>query len=136
MNQIDSLRQVLFTDKLVVFAYLFGSRAHGTAGERSDWDMAVYIDDDMLEANPVWQKFEIENRLSFILKTDAVEVVVLNRMDNPVLGFEIINRGMLLVDKDEETRVIFESRVLGRYQDWQYFQSRHMAPSSSPLTSL
>ena len=35
----------------------------------------------------MWQKFNIEDKLSVALKTDAIDVVILNRLDNPLLGF-------------------------------------------------
>ena len=62
-----------------------------------------------------------------ILSTfDDVQVVVLNGLELPLLGFEIINQGMLLIDKDKETRIEFEAMILGQYHDWQYFLKRHM----------
>lgn len=126
INEILVLKDVLLKDRSIVFAYLFGSRATGTASARSDWDIAVYINDELLEGNPVWQKFRIEDRLAVALGTDAVEVVVLNRMDNPLLAFEIVNKGILLVEHDEDVRLAYECRALGHYHDWRYFMDRHM----------
>lgn len=126
MNEIDAITSILSKDPLVSFAYLFGSRTWGETSCRSDWDVAAYIRDDLLEENPVWQKFKIEDRLSPVLKTDAVEVVILNRLDNPLLGFEIVSKGRLILSKDESARITFEGKTLGRYQDWQYFMRRHM----------
>lgn len=80
----------------------------------------------MLQENPVWQRFGIEDRLSAVLRTDAVEVVVLNRLDDPLLGFEIISKGVLLSSRDDEARFVFEAETLCRYQDWQYFARRYV----------
>lgn len=131
MSEINMIINILNKDKLISFAYLFGSRAMQKASERSDWDIAVYIKDEYLEENPIWQKFKIEDKLSSALKTDAVEVVILNYMDNPLLGYEIINRGSLIVDKDTQTRIKFEADTLGRYQDWQYFAKRYISANGS-----
>ncbi len=133
MTEIEAIKSILFKDPLVSFAYLFGSRVSGKVSEMSDWDIAIYIRDELLEKNPIWQKFKIENEISVILKTDSVETIVLNSLDNPLLGFEIISKGMLILNKDEESRIVFEGRVLGRYQDWEYFMRRHMEPSVVPI---
>lgn len=126
IGEIKVVKEALSQEHSIVFAYLFGSRAAGTASERSDWDIAVYIDEELLEENPVWQKFRIEDRIAVALGTDAVEVVVLNRMDNPLLAFEIISKGIVLVDNNEDERFAYECKALGQYHDWQYFMDRHM----------
>jgi predicted nucleotidyltransferase len=118
------IAESLAEERGVLFAYLFGSQANGTAAARSDWDVAIYIPERLLEANPVWQKFGFEDALAQALGTDAVEVVILNRLDDAVLAFEIINNGILVVEKDRQERTAFEGKVLGRYQDWQYFANR------------
>lgn len=125
-DTIKVVAEAMTHESTVVFAYLFGSMASGTASERSDWDIAVYLRNEFLEENPVWQKFGIEDRLSCVLGTDAVEVILLNRMDNSLLAFEIINKSILLVDNDKNERMLYECKVLGHYQDWRYFMSRHM----------
>lgn len=126
MIEIDAIKSTLSKEQSISFAYLFGSKVKNKESYRSDWDIAVYIKDEFLEKNPVWQKFDIENRLSIVLKTDAVDVVILNSMDNPLFGFEIITKGVLILNRDDELRVYFEGEALGRYQDWQYFMKRHM----------
>ncbi|HHT9125754.1 MAG TPA: type VII toxin-antitoxin system MntA family adenylyltransferase antitoxin [Candidatus Brocadiia bacterium] len=126
MIEIDAIKSTLSKEQLISFAYLFGSKVKNKESYRSDWDIAVYIKDEILEKNPVWQKFDIENRLSIVLKTDAVDVVILNYIDNPLFGFEIITKGILILNRDDELRVAFEGEALGRYQDWQYFMKRHM----------
>ncbi|MBI4008038.1 MAG: nucleotidyltransferase domain-containing protein [Planctomycetes bacterium] len=126
MIEIDAIKSTLSKEQSISFAYLFGSKVKNKESYRSDWDIAVYIKDEILEKNPVWQKFDIENRLSIVLKTDAVDVVILNYIDNPLFGFEIITKGILILNRDDELRVAFEGEALGRYQDWQYFMKRHM----------
>lgn len=127
MKEVDDITSVLSADPSIEFAYLFGSRAQeGLSGPASDWDIAVYLKEELLQENPVWQKFGIEDRLSAVLRTDAVEVVVLNRLDDPLLGFEIVSKGVLLSCRDDEARFVFEAETLRRYQDWQYFSRRHM----------
>ncbi|MBI5309344.1 MAG: nucleotidyltransferase domain-containing protein [Planctomycetes bacterium] len=123
---INQLRTILSQNQWVSFAYLFGSRAAGKAGSRSDWDIAVYITDAELERNPVWQKIKIEDEISLALKTDNIQVVILNGLDAPLFAFTIINKGIVLADKNQELRVTFECNTLRRFHDWQYYLDRHL----------
>lgn len=113
--------------KLVLFAYLFGSRALNRAGNMSVWDIAVYLQDEKLEANPVWQKIKIEDEISCILKTDKVQVTILNNLDAPLFLYNIINDGVLLAEENSEIRITFEYKVLRRFHDWRYYLDRHMS---------
>jgi len=126
MNEIQQLQEALSQNSLVLFAYLFGSRATNKAGNVSDWDIAVYIEENRLEANPVWQKIKIEDDISFVLNTDRVQVTILNNLDVPLLSFNIINEGVVLKDSYRELREIFEWQVLRRFHDWRYNLDRHM----------
>ena len=126
MNEIQQLQEALSQNSLVLFAYLFGSRATNKAGNVSDWDIAVYIEENRLESNPVWQKIKIEDDISFVLNTDRVQVTILNNLDAPLLSFNIINEGVVLKDSYRELREIFEWQVLRRFHDWRYNLDRHM----------
>ena len=125
-SEINKIKNVLANDERIVFAYIFGSRAKGIAGSRSDWDIAVYVAEEAGQTMPAMLPFYIEAEIAELLATNDVQVVVLNGLESPLLGFEIINQGVLLIDKDEGKRIEFESRVLGQYHDWQYFLKRHM----------
>lgn len=78
-----------------------------------------------MKNNP-WISFTIQAKLSAALKTDAVDIVVLNNIDEPSFAFDIINKGKVIVDKDPAERFLYEARVLNRYLDWQYFLKRHL----------
>lgn len=113
----------------IACAYLFGSRATGTARASSDWDVAVLL--TRWPGNEaIWEKFKIEDDLAIALATDAVQVIILNTLDDPLLGFEIINTGQLLIERDQEARLLFEANTLRRYQDWQYWLNRHLETPS------
>ncbi len=123
---MHQIRTILSQNQWVSFAYLFGSRAQGKAGSRSDWDIAVYITDAELERNPVWQKIKLEDEISLALKTDNIQVVILNGLDAPLFAFNIISKGIVLADKNQESRVTFECNTLRRFHDWQYYLDRHL----------
>lgn len=59
-----------------------------------------------------------------LLKTNNVDLVVLN--DSPLLlTFNIIRDGIILKSEERE-RVYFETRIMSRYYDEQYYIDRHM----------
>lgn len=130
-SRIDRIRQVLEKNKFVLFAYLFGSRAKGLAGIRSDWDIAVYFDTEALKD---WSRFWLEAEIEKEIK-ETVQVAVLNAIEDPVFAFEIISSGILLLERDPEVRTLFEAGVLRRYHDWGYYLKRHEIKRQYPKTS-
>lgn len=96
--------------------YLFGSRAGGAPGPRSDVDLAVIFRGELV-ASARWRK-----RLDLIgdacarLGTDAVDVVVLE--DVPaLLGHRVLARGRLLCERDPRRRVQVAERIMRQYLD-------------------
>ena len=97
----------------VRLAYLFGSRAEGTAREDSDYDVGVLPAED---ADP-GLRFELIQELGELLGTEQVDVVMLDRAPHE-LAFCVIDRGEPVYAPDEELRVDFEARVMSRYFDY------------------
>lgn len=123
MKQYKKISNILSANPLVIFSYIFGSRVKGYANGKSDWDIAVYLVRPSEEVS-VWPAFELEAELSRALK-ENIQVTVLNDIDFPVFGFEIIKDGILIIDKNSSLRMEFENRILRQYHDWQYFLKRH-----------
>ncbi|MDI6793649.1 MAG: nucleotidyltransferase domain-containing protein [bacterium] len=123
-EDITPLIETLETRLPVAFAYLFGSRARGYANERSDWDIAVYFSEP-LEKLGRWPAFELEAELSRAIGS-TVQVIVLNILPPPILGFQILRGGIVLLDRNENLRMDIENRILRQYYDWQYFLNRQM----------
>lgn len=93
----------VFVSHDVAVAYLFGSRAEGTAGTQSDYDVAVLFSspDPALDAT-----VRLGADLAAILGT-AVDVVNLDRADIELRG-GVAERGCRLFSGDEARRVRFE----------------------------
>jgi len=114
--ELDSVacivRDVLKTYPYVVFAYIFGSYAVGRAGDRSDVDVAVYVEG----CGFGWREHVgLMHRLEDAVGR-RVDLVVLN--DAPLLlAYEVVSKGMLVYSRDDELRAEFESRVLREYLD-------------------
>lgn len=120
-NSLKAIKNILRKDRNIEFAYLFGSRATEAAGPGSDWDIAVFYGDNRTISR--WGRFYLEAELSRILGAE-VQVVVLNGLGSPLFLFEVIDKGILLVDRNTGRRVVFEARQIASYHDWLYFQDR------------
>lgn len=107
----------------VVVAYLFGSRARGDDGPLSDYDFAVQFADG-LQTDFFDLKLEIMAVLSDELKTDRVDLVVLNGLDKPELKFAIVYEGKLLFERGHGTLAV-EPSALREYVDFRALLLRH-----------
>lgn len=140
-----SLKQLekYFSDRTdVLAAFLFGSQAKNIAGKISDWDIAVYFqpqgnnlveweetDIDYPQENKVWDD------LVDILKTDNVDLVVLNRAPSNIAASAI--KGTPLVIKDRKTFLDFALRVVRQAEDYFQFVDEYykISQRSSSLSS-
>lgn len=96
--------------------YFFGSKANGDDGPMSDWDFAVYFDKKTKE-----QHFDLQQKLiSYLtkeLKTNEVDLTVLNSARSPELKYHIVIDGKLLIE-DEPTKITIEPRIWNEYFDF------------------
>jgi predicted nucleotidyltransferase len=122
------IKDVLLKDGQIEFAYLFGSRVTGRIAAGSDWDIAIFYRDDRKFSR--WDRFYLEGDLSRVLGAE-VQITILNDVSSPLFFFEIISKGELLIDRNPELRLIFETKRAAAYHDWQHFQNRRAAGSSS-----
>jgi predicted nucleotidyltransferase len=94
-------------------AYLFGSRAAGKKGPISDYDIAVLYSGP----HPSILRHELAHELSTVLKTDQVDLVVLNSA--PIeLRYAVIVTGIVAYEANVETRVEYEALTLSLYGDF------------------
>lgn len=107
----------LFEKEGVIFAYLFGSFVRGDAGKLSDIDVAVYVDEKLNSSERFKKRLKIMAELSFILKRDDVDVVVLNDAYS-LLEHRILKEGELIFSRDEKKRIDYEVKAVMRYLDF------------------
>ena len=111
----------------VTLAYLFGSTVRGESNCLSDIDIAVLLDDTLLQNESFDLQHELISELTGFLKTNNVDLVVLN--DSPLLlTYNIIRDGIIL-KSDEPLRVKFETKIMSRYLDERYHIERHAKES-------
>jgi predicted nucleotidyltransferase len=103
-------------------AYLFGSRARGTARPESDVDVGVlYADDPPPDLAGLGG--HLEAALERLLRL-PVQIVVLNRA--PVdLAKRVLRDGILLLDRDPSRRIRFEVRTRQEFWDLEPFLRRY-----------
>jgi predicted nucleotidyltransferase len=119
-STIDRLRQSaeeVFRGSPVLFVYVFGSVARGTARAGSDVDGAVFVD----PAEPrdaADHSLALARRLSDASGVARVEVVILNDAPLPLRG-RVVKERVVIYSRNEPVRVEFESLTLWEFFDFQ-----------------
>ena len=103
----------------IAFAYLFGSLAKNKATQLSDIDIAVYL----IEEKFADKRFEILGDLIDILKTDKLDLVILNTAPLS-LKMKIIQTKRILADNFPYIRHVFESTTIRAYLDFSKIENR------------
>ena len=101
------------TKPRIDLAYIFGSRAAGAEGPISDFDIAVLYS----ESQPTILRYELAHELKTVLKTDLVDLVVLNKAQIE-LRYAVIASGIVAYEVNIETRVEYEALTLSMYGDF------------------
>ena len=118
--------QKIFQKYPIQVAYLFGSQATGKATKLSDYDFAVLLDRKVKEKLYSKYQLEIISELLRIVKTDHLDLVVLNDSKIPLfLKYNVIKEGKVVYEKNktaEDERKNLEFNVLRRWLDEQYFE--------------
>ncbi|WP_066637988.1 type VII toxin-antitoxin system MntA family adenylyltransferase antitoxin [Desulfolucanica intricata] len=106
-------------DDDIIAMYLFGSYAEGKQTPVSDIDLAVLLDRDFSSKLYFEKKLDILSTTTSILKTDEVDLVILNQAP-PALAYRVLCKGKLLYEKPEAKaqRVNFQVRTCDRYFDY------------------
>jgi len=116
--------------------YLFGSRAHGNAGQLSDFDFGVVLenpktyDQNPLDIYSIMYNILIDvlpkNYLHHRFKTREHEFDLVFLQYAPIsLQFAAIKVNEILYQKDQEKRLFYEEYVIKEHADLQYFYDLH-----------
>lgn len=118
--------EFLSKQKHVKLAYLFGSVAEGKEGKLSDVDLAVFLDESLSKKERFNLQLKLMSELTGIMKTDKVDLVIMNDVSLS-LNYEIIKANHPLVVGDEGKKIDFEHEILSRYLDRRYYEKRWAA---------
>jgi len=103
----------------VKLVYLFGSRANGKVGPMSDYDFAVYLDEkDVLKRFSI--RLKLISEVCGALKTDDVDLVIINDIKSPLMKYNIIYGGKIIFEK-KPYKVLIEPRILNEFFDFDHF---------------
>lgn len=125
-EEIKQLERYFFGRTDVLFAFLFGSRSRHTSGGISDWDIAVYFKPQ--KASQIeWEdtdknypnEYKIWDDLVDVLKTDNVDLVVLNRCPANIAASAV--RGAPLIIRDRAIFLDFVLTVDRQAEDYRQF---------------
>ena len=109
-----------FEDADIRFAYLFGSRATGSARPDSDADIAFVARSPL----DLLAEAALADRLAIALEVPAVDLVDLLRAPLLLTG-RVLTEGRTIFSSDEPGRVEFEVRARAEYFDFLPYQREH-----------
>lgn len=99
----------------IELVYLFGSYGRGEQRTLSDIDIAILLkpgDADYYFS----RKLNLLNKITGLLKTDEVDLVILNEAP-PVLKYHVLRGGKALFIRDEEVQRSFREKAVLEYFD-------------------
>jgi len=114
--KIAQLQLVFKLHPEIKLVYLFGSRAEGKIGPLSDYDFGVYID-ERDERKRFDIRLQLMDELSRAVKTEKIDVCILNDIQSPELKYNIIKDGRLIFEQ-EPFKLLVEPRILNEYFDF------------------
>jgi uncharacterized protein len=114
-TRLKQAQEVLANNPQVIFAYLFGGLSQGEPKPLSDVDIAVYLEDG---ANALTTKLQLIGAITHVLGIDEVDVVILNEAPLSLVG-RIQQSAQVLVDKDHNRRLAYESLIRREFADFQ-----------------
>ena len=122
LESIQNLNSLFLKYSQIKLVYLFGSQVSQKTGPLSDYDFAFYLEEKD-EKKSFDLKLDLISSLSRILKTDNIDVVILNEVESPELKYNIIKEGKLIYEI-EPYRLLVEPRILNDYFDFHYLLLR------------
>src|SRR3990172_6249352 len=122
-ERLCSLGHALQQCSSILFAYLFEGAAISPLKPLSDVDVAVYLDESV---DPVEGRLEAIGVITPPMRTDEVDVVVLNTAPTALKGWVLQTR-RVLCDRDPLRRHRFESLALREFFDFRLFERRLLA---------
>jgi len=115
--------EFLSTRQEIEFAYIFGSFASGE--KYHDIDIAVYLNQASCLSDhatyPYGYESDLLGKLTALLRTDAVDFVVLNKA-SLTLFTRVIKYGKVVIDRDRLRRIHIENNIRKQFIDTAYLR--------------
>jgi predicted nucleotidyltransferase len=105
--------------------YLFGSRAGGEIRATSDYDFGVLCARSTPRFTCLNLGLRLVGELSLALRTDAVDVVMLNTSQSAPLRFAVVTDGVRIFERDADADLdAFELHTRREYEDFMALRRR------------
>ena len=117
----DVLQQHFEKYSWVKFAFLFGSQARGDATQSSDWDIAIWLDNDIAPLERLAKIEDLRNALAKLLgKNDtAIDIVELNRAELSIAA-TVVNEGIVIKGEHSLELANYYVRIWALEEDFQW----------------
>ena len=122
---LQRLEKEFGADRDVDAVYLFGSYAKGRPTPLSDLDIGILLRDDVPVDSYFSRRLKYMAQCAGALKTDRVDVVLLNNAPL-LLAHNIISCRKVLFERSPEHRVAFEVDRIARFLDFKPFMEVRM----------
>ena len=114
---VERLATLLAPRGEVLDAYLFGSCARGQAQSHSDIDIAVYVDEALVDNGNFGYRAKLTTALMAGLGYNDIDLVVLNCAP-PLLYHRVLRDGIRVFSRDLSATTTREGQALSRYCDF------------------
>lgn len=119
-NQVQKMKDIFSQLKEIKAVYLFGSRIKGYDVEKSDLDMAVFVDDK--------RKISLRKILSLFNKKKVsfpfeIDVSIVDLSSSPLFLFQIIKNGRFIYSKSPKQKAGLESKIMHIFNDTQHIRN-------------
>lgn len=125
MTTIDkqSFQEYFRQQNDVIVAYLFGSVARGQTTPMSDLDIAVLLDTSADPQAMLTRQITLLTELAQLAELE-VQLTLLNDAP-PLLAYQVIREGILLHERSQTERVVFQVKTMKGYFDVQPMLAFH-----------
>ena len=120
----EAVKKVVKEFSEIKLIYLFGSQAEKKITKLSDYDFAIYLDEKTSAEKEKEIVLQLNAKLSLILKSNNIDIIVLNKSLSPVLKYMVLKEGKIIYQK-EPYRLIVEPAIYNEYFDFQVFKRSH-----------
>ena len=125
MNNI--LRDTLKARTDIKFSILFGSRAKGGVHESSDWDVALFFNDNSDAWENMGKKEEIRQQIAKALKIEDQMIDLVDLYQSGLgISATVIDEGVVLSDQDSLELAYYYQGVWAKLEDY-YWNIEHAA---------
>ena len=112
---VSKIKEVCQKYPQIKLLYVFGSRARGDFGPMSDYDFAVYLDEKDSQKR-FMIKLDLIGAFASILKSNDVDVAVINDAESPFFKYSVIKDGILIFENGF-FKVAVETSIMTEYFD-------------------